>query len=423
MDKQIQKTGIARSQNVPQVRFPEFNDDWEVKRLGGIGEINPKSDDLPSEFIYIDLESVKKGILLKETKVSKKSAPSRAQRLLLKNDILFQMVRPYQKNNFFFNRENNRYVSSTGYAQIRTNEDSRYLYFYLHTSKFVNDVLTRCTGTSYPAINSNDLSKIPITFPQLPEQKKIAHFFSVVDKKLNQLQEKLNGLELYKKGMMQQIFSQQLRFKDNTSTALSTGNGQDFPNWEVKKLGNYIEVISGFAFKGDDISEDKNGIPLLRGINITEGHIRHSKQIDRFYNGKYETLEKYFLQENDLVIGMDGSKVGKNVSLITKKDVNSLLIQRVARLRSNGKSNINFVFQIIFSIWFIRYVDIVNTSSGIPHISLKQINDFSFNFPSLKEQTEIANFLSKIDEKINAVNTQIETTKTYKKGLLQKMFV
>jgi len=181
--------------------------------------------------------------------------------------------------------------------------------------------------------------------------------------------------------------------------------------------------LSGYAFKGEDISEDKNGVPLLRGINITEGYIRHSIEIDRFYCHATDKLDKYFLREGDLVLGMDGSKVGKNCALITKNDVNSLLIQRVARIRAKENTSIMYVFQLIHSKRFQRYVDVVNTSSGIPHISSQQIKDYKIPIPSLPEQEKIANFLSSIDKKIEQVGAQIEKSKAFKKGLLQGMFV
>ncbi|WP_309609829.1 hypothetical protein, partial [Flavobacterium sp.] len=120
-------------------------------------------------------------------------------------------------------------------------------------------------------------------------------------------------------------------------------------NWKIEPIGKYIELISGIALKGAEISEDGNGIPILRGINITEGYIRHSLDIDRFYLGNNSKIEKYYLKIDDLVLGMDGSKVGKNVALITEKDENSILIQRVARIRSNEKSNIKYIYQQIFS--------------------------------------------------------------------------
>lgn len=158
----------------------------------------------------IDLESVENGELTKEVVVFKNDAPSRAQRVVEKDDILFQMVRPYQKNNLYFDRDGD-YVASTGYAQIKTIQSSRFMYQYLHLHKFVDEVIERCTGTSYPAINSNNLAKICICYPQLPEQQKIASFFSAIDQKISQLKKEKNLLELYKKGVMQKIFSQEIR--------------------------------------------------------------------------------------------------------------------------------------------------------------------------------------------------------------------
>jgi type I restriction enzyme S subunit len=171
--------------------------------------------------------------------------------------------------------------------------------------------------------------------------------------------------------------------------------------WQLQKLSDFIDLDSGVPLPSEDISEMSDGTPILRGINITEGKVRHNKEIDRFYpkdvDGK---ILKYLLEENDLVIGMDGSKVGKNVALIGEKDAGSILIQRVARIRSTIRSDIRYIFQKIYSSEFRNYVDVVNTSSGIPHISLQQIRDFQTGFPSLKEQRKIGQFLLLIDQRI-----------------------
>ena len=192
--------------------------------------------------------------------------------------------------------------------------------------------------------------------------------------------------------------------------------------WDYEQLDWHIDLISGYAFKGDDISDNSTGVPLLRGINITEGFIRHNSDIDRFYNDSIEKLKKYFLKENDLVLGMDGSKVGKNVALIRKEDENSLLIQRVARLRAKKTSDIRYIYLNIFSSRFHRYVDMVNTSSGIPHISSKQIKEFQIGFPTLPEQQKIASFLSDVDDKITKLTNKKTLLEEYKKGIMQKIF-
>jgi type I restriction enzyme S subunit len=193
-------------------------------------------------------------------------------------------------------------------------------------------------------------------------------------------------------------------------------------NWKIKELDSSIKLLSGYAFKGDEISETNNGIRLLRGINITEGRIRHNKDIDRYYNKTVVSLEKYLLQEDDLVLGMDGSKVGKNVSLISKEDAGSLLIQRVARIRAKDSTDIRFVYLNIFSERFHKYVDKVNTSSGIPHISSKQIKEFSIGFPSFLEQQKVASFLTDVDDKITKLTKKKTLLEQYKKGIMQKIF-
>jgi type I restriction enzyme, S subunit len=298
--------------------------------------------------------------------------------------------------------------------------------FYTHSfqsvlPKFVFALFQRINWKSHneaggvPSLSKSIINNIRINLPSLPEQQKIATFLSAVDKKIQLLQLKKKLLGQYKKGAMQKIFSQQIRFKDE--------NGNDYPDWEEKKLGEYIDLLSGFAFKGSTISENPSGKPLLRGVNITEGEIRHSNEMDRYYLGPTDILNKYIVIENDLVIGMDGSKVGKNSSLISQSDEGALLVQRVARIRPTARSNIRYIYQLIRSPKFIRYVDTVNTSSGIPHISLKQIKDFLVPMPSLNEQDKIGNLLMEMDTKISLMKLSISKMKYFKKGLLQQMFV
>ena len=203
---------MSEEKLVPKLRFSGFNDEWETKMLKDVSTINPKTEDLPNEFVYIDLDSVENGILTKKNKICIEDAPSRAQRLLDVNDILFQTVRPYQMNNLYFDYDDDNYVASTGYAQIKSKINSRYLYHYLHYSKFVNEVLKRCTGTSYPAINANDLKKIKIKIPSdLDEQMFIGSIFDRIDEKIELLEKKHQYYQYFKKFLMQQIFAQKLR--------------------------------------------------------------------------------------------------------------------------------------------------------------------------------------------------------------------
>ena len=203
------KQGMMQKLFSQQIRFKaddgsEFGE-WEEKELKEVAEINPKAKKLPANFIYIDLESVEKGQLLLQKNIELQDAPSRAQRLLAKGDVLFQMVRPYQQNNYYFNLSG-EYVASTGYAQIRTKLDSKFIYYALHEKTFLDEVMNRCTGTSYPAINSSDLSSIEMFVPCLEEQTKIANFLSAIDQKIEVVAQQIEQAKTWKKGLLQQMF-------------------------------------------------------------------------------------------------------------------------------------------------------------------------------------------------------------------------
>ncbi|MDW8758361.1 restriction endonuclease subunit S [Streptococcus suis] len=196
----------AEGERVPKRRFPGFTDDWELRKLGEVAEINPKSQ-IPEKFEYVDLESVVGTSLISHRTVRAESAPSRAQRLALPGDIFYQTVRPYQKNNYLFDLSDDNYVFSTGYAQLRPKIDDRYLMIKIQDDGFVKEVLDRCTGTSYPAINSKDLSQISIDVPtSLPEQEAIGTFFSTLDQQITLHQRKLEKLKNLKKALLNELF-------------------------------------------------------------------------------------------------------------------------------------------------------------------------------------------------------------------------
>lgn len=193
--------------NVPTLRFSNKTI-WEKKRIKDFCEVNPKTEELEDEFIYIDLESVSKGCLLSKNIISKTNAPSRAQRVLTNNDILFQCVRPYQMNNLLFNAENAdfQYVASTGYAQIRTQENPSFVYHLLHSPNFNKEVMLRCTGSSYPAITSSDLGDIEVYICGVGEQQKIGHFLDLIDRRIAVQNKIIEDLKVLKKELCNDHF-------------------------------------------------------------------------------------------------------------------------------------------------------------------------------------------------------------------------
>ena len=310
-------------------------------------------------------------------------------------------------------------VVSNEYSVLRCkpNIDLAFLQYLSHSVYFQQTCFHSSIGVHIEKMifKLDEWLKWPVNIPSLPEQQKIAAFLGAVDAKLSVLTAKQAALGRFKAGLMQKLFSQKLRF--------TRDDGKAFPEWQERRLGDFCDALSGFPVSGEDILEVGTATRLMRGANISEGAIRRSADLDRFFGGSVHGLDRFFLKVGDVVIGMDGSKVGKNVATIGPSDAGSFLIQRVTRLRNYGKNDLRFVYQHVTSPRFRQYVDVVNTSSGIPHISLKQIRDFEIPMPHPDEQKRIADALSTIDTKIQAVADQVTKLQTFKKGLLQQMFV
>lgn len=268
------------------------------------------------------------------------------------------------------------------------------------------------------SIANEAFMRMPLPIPEMAEQRKIADCLTSLDEVIAAQGRKVEALKAHKRGLMQQLFPGE----GEARPRLRFPEFRNAPEWEEKPLGELVDLLSGYPFNGEDIVEDGSGEPLMRGINITEGAVRHSNDIDRYYLGSLKGLEKFRLKVNDLVIGMDGSKVGKNSALIENADAGALLIQRVARLRTVSASLIKFIFHQVQSPRFHSYVDRINTSSGIPHISAKQIKEYLIQFTIEAEQRRIAACLTCLDARIRAEGDRLATLKTNKQGLMQQLF-
>ena len=189
--------------------------------------------------------------------------------------------------------------------------------------------------------------------------------------------------------------------------------------WKKVRLGEICNMLCGYAFNGEDIVEQGSYL-LMRGINITEGSIRHSSELDRYYSGSIEKLDKYKLAVGDLVIGMDGSKVGRNSAIVSSYEDGSYLVQRVCRIKSSIGNN--YILQFINNTKFHQYVDTVKTSSAIPHISLGDIQNFRISIPPTQDETDkIAKLFLLLDERIATQNKIIERLETLIKGITQNI--
>ena len=174
--------------------------------------------------------------------------------------------------------------------------------------------------------------------------------------------------------------------------------------WKTYKLYEVASLTTGFPFAGEKYA--KEGTRVVRGDNVTIGALRWDSEKLKCWNEPFERFNEFSLKEGDIVIGMDGSRVGQNRAQVKNEDLPLLLAQRVACIRNNEKSIQDFLYYLIFNNRFVDYVKQVQTGTSIPHISLKQIGNYEVNLPSIETQTKISQILRTLDNKIE-INKRI----------------
>ena len=170
-------------------------------------------------------------------------------------------------------------------------------------------------------------------------------------------------------------------------------------------LGDFADIILGYPFESEKFNTEGQGVCLVRGMNVTEQALRFGSDA-RYWSHDISGLDKYLLKTNDIVIGMDGSKVGRNFSIVREENLPLLLVQRVACVRAKNEALQPFLWAMISSQRFVDYIDTVKTGSSIFHISGEQIANFPLPIFSDDEMMAIGQCIWSIDAKI-ANNTAI----------------
>jgi type I restriction enzyme S subunit len=288
------------------------------------------------------------------------------------------------------------------------------VYSQIYASYYINEKLRKkisklAKGSSISNVYNSDLKTLAIKLPTLPEQQKIASFLSAVDEKIQQLSRKKELLEQYKKGVMQQLFSGKLRFKDE--------NGKDYADWEEKKLGDICEVAKS------------GGTPTSTKREYYDGNIPFLSISDMTSQGKYlnyttnhisklglDNSTSWIVPVNSIIYSMYAS-VGfvaiNKIPLATSQAVLNLIV----------KKGISTDFMYYKLVDFQKEIAQFITTGTQGNLNAQSVKKFKIKLPSLPEQQKIANVLSSIDAKIESSNQQINQTQSFKKGLLQQMFV
>ncbi|WP_196809423.1 restriction endonuclease subunit S [Gillisia sp. JM1] len=407
------------------MRFNEFEGDWSIKPLGSESNhisygltVRPEfvEEGIPlisAREITTGVVNIDKGPKISQeefNKLSDKAKPKQGDVFLTKTGTIGLSAR------FMLDIP---IAITQNIAVIRLNDEKVnspvYLIQYFKTRDFYRSAISRVNQSTIMDLQLGDIRKLLIPFPALPEQKKIASFLTAVDEKIQQLTKKKELLGQYKKGVMQQLFSGQLRFKDK--------NGNPYPDWEEKRLGEIADVtkLAGFEFTKHIVYRDKGEIIALRGLNIKNNTL-DLNQVKYIDDSDFSKLNRSKLFIGDLIYTYVGT-IGE-VAIIEEND-RFYLAPNVSRIRFNedeclAKFSIQYFINPVFKE---REVGKYISSSSQPALSMTNIRKFKISLPSIPEQQKIANFLSGIDTKIEAVSQQIAQTQSFKKGLLQQMFV
>lgn len=365
--------------------------------LKSICTINPKTEQLPDQFIYIDLESVVDGVLVSKKIIKKSNAPSRAQRVLQVNDVIYQMVRPYQRNNYLFCHESKcyKYVASTGYAQLRA-KCYAFLYYLINSDYFCAQVLEKCTGSNYPAINSEDLASISITYPKKEaEQQKIAEILAGQDRVIALKEKLLAEKQKQKKYLMQQLLTGKKR--------LPGFSGE----WKKSLLGDLFR------------ERVETNCTELRLLAITGGQGVIPRDELELKDNSSEDKSKYKkICVGD--IGYNTMRMWQGVSAFSNYE--GIVSPAYTILMPNSEIDAKF-FAYLFKLpsiifLFYRYSQgLVDDTRNLKYENLKRIRVL---FPQdKKEQSAIAEILSTADKEIELLKKDIEQEKLKKKSLMQ----
>ena len=396
---------------MPKLRFKEFNIKWEEKKLGDITKFSKGKLISKEDITETGIECIRYGELYTTygeviTKiVSKTNLNVKDLVLSEENDIIIP-----SSGETAIDIAKASCVTKSGVALsgdlniLKLNENGIFLSYYLN-NKLKYQIASLAQGASVVHLYENHLKKLKVLFPSLKEQQKIADFLSSIDKKISITEEKLDLFKEYKKGIMQKIFNQELKFKDN--------NGNDYPEWEEKSFKDIL-------IERKDIATDNEE---LYSLTIEKGVTPKEERYERDFLVNDEKEAYKIVLKNDFVYNPMNIRFGAVAQFIENKPVKVSKYYNI--FYSNDYVNSYFFEKFIKTK---RMFDLYNKLATGSLNEKKRLHFTDFleikqSFPCLEEQQKIANFLSSIDNKIDSLATELEDLKEFKKGLLQQMFV
>lgn len=374
----------------PELRFPEFNEEWEEQSLDNIVFVNSGKD-------YKHLKQGSYPVYGTGGYISSVSD-------YLCDDLAIGIGRKGTINKPYLLIPPFWTVDTLFYCTSKNNNDTLFL---LNLFKKINwKKYDESTGV--PSLSKATIKKIKKFIPKQIEQQKIGDFFSKIDRQIELEEKKIEQLEAQKKGYMQRIFSQELRFKDE--------NGNDYPEWEEKKIGDIAKIQNGYAFKSSLFV--KAGLSILRISDITNSVVKKGTV---YYPENIDIPKRFKIYKGDILIAMSGATTGKIGMYIDKEE--SMLNQRVGKFIPTKDTDNNFLYVYLSSAQFRQSLLSLLVAGAQPNVSTKDLENITLDVPSYTEQQQIGYFFNKFDVLINNKKQKLNLLKQRKQGFLQKMFV
>lgn len=398
--------------NIPELRFQGFESDWRVNIFSDF-VTNKTSKFRPQEnksVIDIELDSIESntGRLLNKYNSAEFSSQ---KNVFSSNQVLYSKLRPYL-NKFYFPKFNG--VCSSEIWVLNSKDKSillnEFIYYFIQTSKFSN-VANKSSGSKMPRADWELVKNIRLNLPSTKEQQKIGEFFSKLDHQIELEEKKLELLEQQKKGYMQKIFSQEIRFKDE--------NRNDYPDWKEQKLEELGRFNSGVGFP-EKYQGGNLGTPFFKVSDMNLPANKTFMNMANNYVTDQQINEKKWKVIND-VPAVIFAKVGAAIMLNRKRMVIEPFLMDNNTMSYSFSNHWDTNFGNIFfqTLNLPKYAQV----GALPSYNSKDIGTISVNLPSLSEQQKIGDFFSKLDNFIEKQSNKIELLKERKRGFLQKMFI
>lgn len=417
---------MVKKKIIPALRFPEFEGEWSISLFNdyiisykGGAPLEPDDFVKDSQYEVIPKKAITSGgrLIIDQPSYCEESFYHKYANSVVDNNYLITTLRdlvPTGPNIGYIVSfsDNKSYMLAQGVYGFLIDEaklNKSFIIQISNRSDYRKIMQTLMVGSTQVHIRNEVFFNIKIALPTIPEQQKIASFLTSIDERIQQLTRKKNLLEQYKKGVMQKIFSREIRFKDD--------KGKDFPDWDEKTLGDIAEK---------KIQKNKdNRINNVFTNSAAQGIVNQRDFFDKDIANQNNLLNYYIVDRDDFVYNPRISNLAP-VGPISRNHLDTGIMSPLYSVFRITQGNLDF-FELYFSTtkWHEYMESIANygARSDRMNITTGDFYNLPLPFPALPEQNKIASFLSLIDKKIELFNSQLKKTQTWKKGLLQKMFV